>query len=100
MNDTLIIEGVEYVTRLSEKYKNRPIYKKPNEKNVITHIPGQIINICVKENAKVKKGDNLFILEAMKMQNHIVSPCDGTVKKIHVKKNQAVCRKALIIELE
>ncbi len=100
MNEKLIIEGVEYITNLSDKYKNRTVYTKPNKKNIVTQIPGQIVNICVKEKAEIKKGDNLFVLEAMKMRNHIVSPCDGTVKKVYVKKNQLVSRNELIVEIE
>ena len=38
----------------------------------------------------VKKGDVLVILEAMKMENEILAPCDGVVKAIHVSSNESV----------
>ena len=42
-------------------------------------MPGNILKINVSNGASVKKGDVLMILEAMKMENEIMCPCDGTV---------------------
>ena len=53
-------------------------------------IPGVIQEINVKEGQSVKKGDVLFILEAMKMKNNIVAMHDGTVATIHVSKGDTV----------
>lgn len=53
-------------------------------------MPGTILNINVKEGDNIKKGDLLFILEAMKMENEIVSPISGTVISISVSKGQSV----------
>lgn len=44
-------------------------------------MPGKVIKVAVKEGASVKKGDLLLIVEAMKMENNILSPQDGRVKK-------------------
>lgn len=52
-------------------------------------MPGNIIDIKVANGAAVKKGDVLIILEAMKMENEIVAPCDGTVNVV-VTKGSAV----------
>ena len=49
---------------------------------------------------KVKKGDSLFVLEAMKMENVITSPIDGVVKVYNVKKGQAVKKGDLLMEIE
>jgi len=51
-----------------------------------TRIPGKIMKVMVKPGQSVKKGDDLFILEAMKMENRIFAPRDGVVKEIAVKK--------------
>ena len=48
-------------------------------------MPGNILDIKVANGASVKKGDVLIILEAMKMENEIVAPCDGTVNVIVTK---------------
>ena len=53
----------------------------------------------VKEGDTVKKGDTLVILEAMKMENALKSTGDATVKKIVVKKGQAVEKNTVLIQL-
>ena len=45
-------------------------------------MPGTVLDVKVAQGASVKKGDILLILEAMKMENEILAPCDGTVKQI------------------
>ncbi|HEY0245898.1 MAG TPA: acetyl-CoA carboxylase biotin carboxyl carrier protein subunit [Mucilaginibacter sp.] len=47
-------------------------------------MPGMVLKVFVAEGAEVKKGDNLFILEAMKMENIIKSPDDVTVKSVKI----------------
>ncbi len=53
-------------------------------------MPGNILDIKIKEGDKVKNGEVLMILEAMKMENEIVSPSDGTVTQILAAKGAAV----------
>ena len=48
-------------------------------------MPGTILDIKVASGAAVKSGDVLFVLEAMKMENDIVAPCDGTVASVAAK---------------
>lgn len=48
-------------------------------------MPGKVVSIKVNPGDKVKKNQMLFILEAMKMQNEIDSPCDGTINSISIK---------------
>ena len=50
---------------------------------VLAPIPGMIIRYLVSVDDKVKAGDTLLILEAMKMQNTISAPVDGVVKAIN-----------------
>lgn len=47
-------------------------------------LPGNILKILVKQGEQVKKGQNLLIIEAMKMENEIVAPRDATVAQIAV----------------
>lgn len=56
---------------------------------VAAPMPGNILDIKVANGASVKKGDVIIILEAMKMENEIMAPCDGTVT-VNVTKGAAV----------
>lgn len=80
----------------SEK-TNKKIKKKPakpstgGEEELITaQMPGTIIDILVKEGEQIEKGQDLMILEAMKMENSIKASREGTVKKINVAENDSV----------
>ena len=53
-------------------------------------MPGTILSVNVQNGSAVKKGDVLFILEAMKMENEIMAPCDGTVASVSVTKGASV----------
>lgn len=57
---------------------------------VCAPMPGTILSVNVQNGASVKKGDVLFILEAMKMENEIMAPCDGTVASVNVQNNASV----------
>ena len=48
-------------------------------------MPGNVLDIKVANGASVKKGDVLIILEAMKMENEIVAPCDGVITVVATK---------------
>lgn len=97
---TLNIDGTHYKTNLTSKFENRKKYTVPDAKKIISVIPGTIIKVFVKEGQKVKRGDNLLILEAMKMQNRIKSPCPGFIKTIKVKTGEKIARGILMMELE
>ena len=63
----------------------------PAEGEVISApMPGNILAVNVKGGDAVKKGQVLMILEAMKMENEIVCPRDGTVVSVSVSKGAAV----------
>ena len=62
-------------------------------------MPGLVMDVLVSEGQEVSKGDYLFILEAMKMENVIKAEGKGVVKSIQVKKGQAVEKGELIIEM-
>ena len=53
-------------------------------------MPGNILRIDVKEGDKVKAGQTLLILEAMKMENEIPAPKDGKVAQVVVTKGATV----------
>ncbi|MGP1515319.1 MAG: biotin/lipoyl-containing protein [Bacteroidales bacterium] len=86
---------------MSENKKQyRQLYVQVSAGEVYAFIPGNVMNIFVKEGDKVKKGDALLSLHAMKMDNNICSNIDGVVKSINVKKGQAVSKNDVLINVE
>jgi biotin carboxyl carrier protein len=63
-------------------------------------MPGLVLSIPVNEGDIISKGDALVVLEAMKMENIIKSPTDGTIKKIHATKGTAVEKNQLLISFQ
>ena len=59
-------------------------------------MPGNILSVSVAQGQNVKSGTVLMILEAMKMENEIVAPCDGTVKQLLVAKGSVVDTDAVL----
>lgn len=69
-------------------------------KPVNAPIQGTVTNIKVKVGDKVKKGDTLLIIEAMKLENDVPSPYDGEVAEILVSKGQNVASKDIVITIK
>jgi biotin carboxyl carrier protein len=65
---------------------------------VKSQMPGKIVRILTAVGAEVKKGQSLMVMEAMKMENEIKSPQDGTIKDIRVTEGQAVETGAELIQ--
>ena len=61
-------------------------------------MPGLVLSVLVKEGDEVKKGDNLLVLEAMKMENIIKSPADVTIKSIKIKPSDKVEKNQVLIQ--
>ena len=62
-------------------------------------IPGNILDVRVKPGDTVQAGDILCIQEAMKMENEICAPCDGTVATVDTARGSAVESGALLMTL-
>ena len=69
-------------------------------KFLLAPMPGKIVSINIKDGQKVKSGENLLVLEAMKMENLITSTKDTKIKKINVKLNDAVEVDQILIEFD
>lgn len=73
---------------------------KDTNYNLKAPLPGTICEISVVNDQKIKKGDALLTLEAMKMQNEIVSPIDGVISMVHIKESDNVLKDQLLVEIE
>ena len=63
-------------------------------------LPGMVYEIKIKQGDKVKQGQSLITLMAMKMENDITAPRDCAIKKIKVKKNDNVNRGDVLVLIE
>ena len=61
-------------------------------------IPGTIVNIMVKAGMEVTAGQELLVLEAMKMKNIIRSPRNGEISAVHVALGQSVKHQEVLVE--
>lgn len=97
---TLIVQGAIYKTKLTKKFEERVNWEQPNQNLLYSFIPGTINDIYIKTKQKVKEGETILLLEAMKMQNQVRMPFDGEIVKIHVKKDQVIPKKYLMVEIK
>ncbi|MGE8498610.1 MAG: sodium-extruding oxaloacetate decarboxylase subunit alpha [Pseudomonas sp.] len=68
--------------------------------DVSTSMPGNIVDVLVKEGDTVKAGQAVLITEAMKMETEVQAPIAGTVKTVHVAKGDRVNPGEVLIEIE
>ncbi|MCD6443053.1 MAG: biotin/lipoyl-binding protein [Thermotogae bacterium] len=80
--------------------KEKTTESDENLKIVTAPMSGMIVSVDVEEGVKVSPGQTLLVLEAMKMENSIISECSGVVKEVLVKKGDSVetGQKLLIIK--
>jgi len=97
---TLQIEDGFYKTTLNTMFLNRTKYVKEDVTELKALIPGIVKKINVKKNQQVKEGDNLFVLDAMKMENIIKSHMNGTIKSINVKIGEQVIKGQITIKFQ
>ncbi len=96
----VIANGVEYEVEIELISDSEAAPKKEETKpesapaagvtKVSAPLAGTVTSVNVKAGDAVKKGQNLMILEAMKMENEILAPCDGQIASVNVKPSDQV----------
>ncbi len=74
--------------------------KKKKSGTVSANIPGKIVTIEVKEGQQVSEGQVVLILEAMKMQNEIQAPVNGTVVSVNCGEGDSIEANVPLIVIE
>ena len=96
MPEEVVFEPLnDFVAGNSSKRKNA---SAPGD--VSTTMPGNIVDVLVKEGDSVKAGQAVLITEAMKMETEVQAPIAGTVKAIHIAKGDRVNPGEVLIEIE
>ncbi len=80
--------------------KNEEITAGDDTGNLLAPIPGMIIEYKKKVGDKVKVGDTVVVLEAMKMFNNLDAQCDGVIKNIDHKAGDSVSKGAILCYIE
>ncbi len=97
---SLPIEGTKYKTYFNKKFEDRAKWANPDPRKIQSFIPGTILKVYVKEGQEVKQGDNMLVLEAMKMKNRVYFPYPGVVKKVNIKEGDRIPKNFILLELE
>ena len=97
---TITVNGVAYDVTVEEGAGNAVAASAPKAApkaaagqgsvKVNSPMPGKILSVKASVGQAVKKGEVLMILEAMKMENEVVAPEDGTVASIDVAAGDSV----------
>jgi pyruvate carboxylase subunit B len=74
--------------------------KPTAEGHISTSMPGNIVEVLVKEGDQVDAGQPILVTEAMKMETEVQSPISGVVKEIYVQKGDAVSPQETLVEIE
>ncbi|MBL0725729.1 MAG: biotin/lipoyl-binding protein [Alphaproteobacteria bacterium] len=87
------------VMHLLQYIANKPKKEKPKDK-IFSQISGLVTNVNVKVGQKVRNGDVVMSIEAMKMENSIVALCNGVVKSVVKQNGDTVSSGQLLVELQ
>ena len=69
-------------------------------KNISAPMPGVVLAVRVKDGDRIRRGQEVCLLESMKMELNIMATADGVVKKVCVAVGQSVVHGTVLIEIE
>jgi acetyl/propionyl-CoA carboxylase alpha subunit len=89
-----------HVYRVEEQPEGARAGQRREKGGLEATMPGKVIAVKAAAGQVVKKGDEILVVEAMKMENALRAPRDGTLKSVHVKVGDMVGPGAVLAELE
>ena len=98
LTETVPTEAAVVDARRASKGSKRP--KASKEGHLTSSMPGTVVEIMVKAGDKVKAGDPVLVIEAMKMENEVPAPVSGTVRAVNVAKGDSVNPDEALVEIE
>jgi len=99
-NETLVIHGPwgDILFKIMPRFKS--IGQEVKDGGLIAPMPGKVIDLMVEVGSKIKKGDTLVVLEAMKMEHAIKAIEDGVIDELYIKNNDQVENGALLMVIK
>ncbi len=83
-----------------KKEEKAPVSSGSGDKKIVAPLQGVLLDVKVKVGDKVKKGDTVAIIEAMKLENEVSAPFDGEVVEISALKGSSVSNNDLLMVLK
>ena len=99
----IFVNGRTFFVQDADKLLTRRARRKGPEETpgeITPPMPSVVLRIMVKEGERVKRGQGIVVVSAMKMQTTLVAPSDGTVKKIHTSIDAKVAPGDILVEIE
>jgi len=96
------IGGVRLATRVIDpKHRSRLAEQGASgRQQILSPMPGKVVRVMVETGDEVKHGQGVIVIEAMKMQNELKSPKDGTVSQVAVAEGQTVTASQALITID
>jgi biotin carboxyl carrier protein len=112
----VVVDGEAYLVELgaaddgdmpARRVRKQPKVEMPglrgitqgNDRVIRCPLPGKVVNVSVTKGQAIEAGDEICLLESMKMEQSVRMAQAGTVKNIKIKKDQSVIAGAPLIEL-
>lgn len=102
----VLVNGEEYEVGLKDRYDlllerlGMEDLAGKRVEDIKAPMPGKVLDVKVSQGDEVNEGDPLLVLEAMKMENVIKAPGNGTVKAVHGKVSDPVEKNAILVEFD
>jgi len=103
----LSINGISILANIKSSLEEKAFQLISHSKNVDNSLieikspmPGLVLKIKKQKGEAIKKGEAVLILEAMKMENEIKSPVDGTLKEMYVKEGTAIEKNIILFAVK
>ena len=98
VNSNAAVNNSNNEKQIADKPQNAILIDE-NAISIKAPMPGTILSFTVSVGDEVSEGQVVAILEAMKMENELVSPASGKVKSIHVEKGSSVVENQIILQI-
>jgi biotin carboxyl carrier protein len=97
---TVVVESDRHARLRERARRGGPATAAIGATEVRAVIPGRVVSVSVAEGDRVQRGQSVVIIEAMKMQNELRAPRDGTVRRVVVAAGQTIELGDLLLVLE